>query len=219
MIFTAVMLFWMFIGTLAVGGFSFIMLMILALFTPAMAFLKAKIKKKPLLAVHRPDKKIDYTPATVFYPPLAIHKEYGGFITDPNSVNSAMKGGVSVLPVNSEIGITLDPKILSIIDSLKQNNIQNIEEAEFLANIWIECECGYVGPQKYEIKDIQNEDGNVERKIQLFGCPNFEEEVKHEKPNEEERKPYISGADREKMSAQVQGSSDDTVCTSEDSQL
>ena len=167
----AMIIFYMFLGMATVGGFGLIMMFILALFTPAMPFLKAKMKKMPMLEVHRPDKKIDYTPASKFYPPLAIHKDYGGFIVDPNSVNSAMKGGVSVLPVNSEIGITLDPKILGIIDSLKQNGIQNIEEAEFLANIWIECDCGYSGPQKFEIKDD---------KVLVYGCPNFKGEVKHE---------------------------------------
>ena len=221
MVFTAVMLFWMFIGTLAVGGFSFIMLMVLALFTPAMPFLKAKIRKVPILAARRTDRKIDYTPATKFIQPLAMHKEYGGFIVDPESVYSSLKGGVSILPVNSEIGITLRPQVLEIIDALKNNKIDNIDEAEWLSDHWGQCECGYKG-----IMGLK--DG-------ILICP-IGKEVNHEVKKEEaegrehiEEAPlYVSAKDRggadagEPPGAPGAEHDEDTagaVCTSEDSQL
>ena len=218
MVFTAVMLFWMFIGTLAVGGFSFIMLMVLALFTPAMAFLKAKIRKVPILAARRTDRKIDYTPATKFIQPLAIHKEYGGFIVDPESVYSSLKGGVSILPVNSEIGITLRPQVLEIIDALKSNKIDNIEEAEWLSDHWGECECGYKGVM--EIKDG------------MLICP-IGKEVNHEDKKEEaegsgEAPIYVSAKDSAaadageppaEPEAENEGDTAGVVCTGEDAQL
>ena len=218
MVFTAITLFWMFIGAVAVGGFSFIFLMILALFTPAMAFLRAKIRKVPLLAARRTDRKIDYTPATKFIQPLAVHKDYGGFIVDPESVYSSLKGGVSILPVNSEIGITLRPQVLDIIDALKQNKIENIDEAEWLSDHWGECECGYKG-----IMGLK--DG-------ILICP-LGKEVNHEDKKEEAEeigKPpiYVSSKDRaaaddgEPQAVPRPENEEDAggiVCTSEDSQL
>ena len=166
---------------------------IFLIFTPARTWLRAKFKNLPIIAARRRDRKVHFVLADKYSQGLVTSEEYGSFIVDPDSVYMSKKGGVSMLPVNAEIGLTLKPDVLRMIDGLKRMGIDNIEEAESLNSIWGQCSCGYEGP--LEPKNIGTDD---EPNIVLI-CPNKEEE--HEKPVEEKkeaegRELYVSDKDK-----------------------
>jgi hypothetical protein len=151
------------------------------IFTPAATFLKAKLRHKAIIAARRRDRKIDHRCADEYIQGLVMSKEYGAFIVDPDSVYTDKKSGIPILPVNAEIGITLNPRILRIIDGLKRAGIDNIEDAMKLNSIWGECTCGYEGPMKIvEVED----DGKTVMKLE---CPMNEIDVTPEhKPEQKD---------------------------------
>ena len=98
---------------------------------------------------------------------IATNKIYGAYIVDSNSVSSERKSGCSILPVNAEIGITLDRKTLAIIAGLKRMGFENIEEAERANACYFKCkDCQMEGlaiPTEIMIDD---------KKEIMFRCPN-----------------------------------------------
>ena len=194
LVFTALVLFWMFIGAVIVGGFSTIMLVMIVAWTPALAILKAKLGRMPLLAARRRDRKIHFVKADQYVQGLATSKEYGGFLIDSDSVFTEKKSGVAILPVNAEIGITLSEKVLTMIDGLKRAGIHNIEEAELLAGLYGKCECDYIGPgTPIEIKNAAGEAIGYDAE-----CPIKLKGEEDDKAKEEERPLYVSGNDARK---------------------
>jgi hypothetical protein len=173
--------FYMFLGAAVVATFSTILLVMLVAWTPGVTFLKAKLKKRPLLAARRRDRKIDFRAVDQYIQGLVTSKEYGGFIIDPDSVFNDRKSGVSVLPVNAETGITLSQKTLGIIDGLKRMGIDNIEEAEAIQHRWGRCECEYEGVM--DIEEIKNDDKEVVG-YELV-CPYHNVSIKMNKKEEE----------------------------------
>lgn len=157
----------MFLAPAILAAVFGIMLAILFIFTPARTWLKAKTKNLPIIAARRRDRKIHHVLADRYDQGLVTCKDYGSFIVDPDSVYVSKKGGVPILPVNSEVGITLKPEVLSMIDGLKRMGIDNIEEAEALNALWGLCTCGYEGIMVAE---------KVGDKVNLR-CPNKTEEV------------------------------------------
>lgn len=146
-------LLFMFIMTIApmiIAALLGIMFILYSLFTPARTFLKAKTKHLPVIAARTRDRKIDYHIADSYSQGIVTSKKYGCFIVDEDSVYSSKKGGASILPVNAEIGITLSPRILSMIEGLKRSGFSNIVEAEQYNLLWGICECGYEGVMDFD---------------------------------------------------------------------
>jgi len=139
-------MFFLFLGSAALAAVMTVIVILFVMFTPARTWLGAKIHNKPIIAAMRRDRKIDYHTAKEYAQGLVLSEDYGAFIVDDDSVYLSKKGGVPVLSVNSEVGITLSPKVLRMIDGLKRSGIDNIEEAEELADVWGECDCAYEGP-------------------------------------------------------------------------
>jgi hypothetical protein len=173
----------MFIGlivSMCLAAMFGIFLALLSITTPAWTFFKAKIKHKPLLAARRRDRKIDIHIATSYIEGLAVSSVYNsGYIIDPDSVYTEKKSNVPILPVNAEVGITLSPKVLRMIDGLKRMGYTNIEEAMNANMLYGECECGYEGMMDY----ATNEKGEAlitdgkEGKALTLVCP-YNTEVK-----------------------------------------
>lgn len=153
-----------------------ILLAILFIFTPARTWLKSKTKNLPIIAARRRDRKVHHVLATKYDQGLVTTKEYGSFIVDPDSVYVSKKGGVPILPVNAEIGITLNQRVLAMIDGLKRMGIDNIEDAEALNSIWGVCTCGFEGPMEPEI---------VNKNVVLV-CPYHKKEVRNEESDKKE---------------------------------
>lgn len=165
-------MFFLFIGAAVVAAVFIILFLLICLLTPAATFLKAKLKHKAIIAARRRDRKIDHRCADEYIQGLVMSKEYGAFIVDPDSVYTDKKSGIPILPVNAEIGISLNPKILEIIDGLKRMGIDNIEDAMKLNDIWGKCTCGYEGPMNPT--SVEDDDGKPYVKLV---CPG--EEVKN----------------------------------------
>lgn len=147
---TFFIMFLMFMVSMVFAAVFMIGFMLLALLTPAMTYLKARMKHMPLLAVRRRDRKIHMIRADTYIEGLATCKTYGGYIIDPDSVYSEKKSGVPILPVNAEIGITLSEDVLVMIDGLKQMGYSNIEEAIAANAVYGQCSCSYTGFMDYQ---------------------------------------------------------------------
>lgn len=171
-------MFFMFIGAAILAAIFGIMFMLFLILTPANVFLKAKFKRKPLIAARRRDRKIDIHMADSYEQGLVISKEYGAFIVDPDAVYNEKKTGVPLLPVNAEIGLTLRESTLRMIDGLKQMGIDNIEEAEAYNAQYGICECSYEGLMRFE-KDNEGNPVIVDGQLKLI-CPKEKKEVKDE---------------------------------------
>ncbi len=140
------MLFYMFIGSTGMAAMFGILLALFLLTTPCRTFLRAKLKHRPIIASRRRDKKIDFHMADKYVEGLAVSKKYkSAYIIDPESVFTDSKSGAAILPVNSEIGITLTDDILANMTALKDAGIQNINDAEMRSRLWGICTCGFKG--------------------------------------------------------------------------
>lgn len=167
----------LFIGFIVAGVLAAIMtvLVILAfLLTPVRVWLKAKIRGKSIVEARRRDRKVDLAIGETYIQGLVSTKEYGSFIVDPDSVYTAKKGGISMLPVNAEVGITLSPKVLQIIDGLKRMGFNNIEDAMAYNVLWGRCDCGYEGIMDFE-KDKDSNPILINGNPKLI-CPMLEKE-------------------------------------------
>lgn len=179
------MLWGMFIGAAVLAAMFGIMLFILSYWTPAWSFFKSKLKGQPLLAARRRDRKIDYHRAENYIEGLAVSEKYNsGYIIDPESVYTEKKSGVAVLPVNSEIGITLSPRVLRIIDGLKRMGFHNIEEATAYNMQWGQCDCGYEGMMDFK-KDDKGKPIILEGQLTLI-CPMERKDEEKEARSEED---------------------------------
>jgi len=169
------MMYLMFLGAAIAAAVFGILCAVVFIFTPARTWIRSKIRDKPIIAAMRRDRKVHHVLADSYTQGLVTSKEYGSFIVDPESVYVSKKGGVPILPVNAEVGMTLKPSVLSMIDGLKRMGIDNIEEAESLNSIWGRCACGYEGPMVPKIVG----------KNMILACPN-KEVIEDEEPAEKE---------------------------------
>lgn len=176
------LIFALFIGSVAMNAVLAVLLVIVSLFTPGWSYFKAKIRHQPLLDCRRRDKKIDLHRADAYIEGLAISKKYNAaFIIDPESVYQEKKSGVSVLPVNAEIGITLSDRIMRCIDGLKRMGFSNIEDAETANMLYGKCSCGYEGFMSPVFIKEKNDAGEVINEVfSGLRCPKESEDGKQE---------------------------------------
>jgi len=171
-------MFFMFLGSAMAAAISIILNVVAFVFSPARTWIRAKIKNKPIIAARRRDRKVHHILADDYTQGLVTSKEYGSFIVDPDSVYMSKKGGVPILPVNSEVGLTLRPDVLRMIDGLKRMGIDNIEEAQALEDVWGKCDCGYEGPMK------PVNIGDDKKPEIVLACPYEHTEVKNDDKKE-----------------------------------
>lgn len=160
-----------------IAAMPFVILFVLyRTMTPANLFLKARFGKRPLLQLHRRDRKIDFQPADSYIEGLAVCKKYNaGYIIDRDAADVEKKSGVTILPCNAEIGIVMSDKVLSIISGLKQAGYNSIEEAFSWNARYGTCTCGYEGFMNVIItKDKESGDESY-----TLICPHENKEVEH----------------------------------------
>lgn len=160
----------MFIGALIYAVFTTVIMILMMMFSPGWQFVRSRLKKQPLIAAFRRDRKIDFHRCDKYIEGLATSKKYkSAYIIDPNSVYVDQKSGVSVLPVNLEFGITLSPDILQAFEGLKSMGFDNIEEAEAYNALYGACSCGYNGLMIPVWKT--GPDGAMIEEIDRLKCP------------------------------------------------
>jgi len=116
-------------ASLLFGTLSWIILFFIGMWTNALTELKAKIGRKNLVYIFRPDKRMDVR-ALKFIAGGYEDKEYGDILVSEDSTYVNNKGtGVNI--VYASYGATLPPKVIKGISRLKElgyNNINQLEE-------------------------------------------------------------------------------------------
>ena len=149
-----------FIISAAFAAIFFILCVLFAAWTPALTFFRARLKRNPMLAMYRRDRKIDFCQAT-YTEGMAICEKYKtAHIIDPDSAYVEKKSGVTILLTHPEIGVTFSPGILGIFDALRKKKNKdgsivwdNIEEAEIANACYGQCSCGYEGIMKPVVEE------------------------------------------------------------------
>jgi hypothetical protein len=152
-----------------VMGMSVFLLVITYAFTPAAIFLKAKFGRKDvLMTINRARKAVFQT--VKLSSGLLSTKEEESFITDPEGVTNEQKSGVRLFFADPEIGITLPPKIVKIIQGLQNIKIPNIEVAEKVNHLYRKCMaagCGFLDICEYDFE--HDGQGNITK--ETYTCP------------------------------------------------
>jgi len=139
-------MFILWIITAVLAAIGWVMLTLLGLLTPGFTFLKARLKKKPILRALNPDRKEELIIGEYDEGLAVTSDKKKGFFVDKDAVVTDRKSGVTMLPCNSEIGLTLSQKILEIMAGLKSMGCENIVEAMQYDEIYGRCDaCGYEG--------------------------------------------------------------------------
>jgi hypothetical protein len=149
----------------ATMGFLALSIMLLK-FTPAMSFMRAKLKGQNILMVIRRDRKADFCVGK-YSAGIIETKKYGDYITDPEGVINEKVSGIRFFIASTELGATISPKVAKLIQALQDMKIPNLRIAKMLASQLHLCET--CNEEVFAIP--KQEKGKNDVLVNYFECP------------------------------------------------
>ncbi len=136
-------------------GFFMVLIVLFALKTPAITFLKGFLTGKPIIALKRKDGKWSFSTAK-YSEGILWHK--GGFHQiDPDAVAREKRSGCDFHLALDSIGITLSDKVLMFLKTMKDKfKFKNVDEIIDGINAWRKCNkegCKFVGIPEITFKE------------------------------------------------------------------
>jgi len=150
-----------FLAVFGMAIMELVLLTLICIFTPAVRFFKTWLGGGQLIALIGRDRSMRFLPVKL-EGGMLVHS-HGYHLTDPDSVYFEKKSGKRVMIANEEVGITLSPRIMQMMNSLKAAGFDNIDEAELFNTLYHECRsCGWAGlvvpPQNNPLEEVKDDE-------------------------------------------------------------
>lgn len=155
-----------------------VLLVIIAVKTPAITFLKGFFTGKPIAAIRRKDGKYDFNIGK--YSEGIIWHKYGFHQIDPEAITRERKSGCDFHLGLDSIGITLSDKMMQILRVFRDKyKFKNIDEIKAGLEAWRKCnkeECGFEGIPEVRVTEETStgKKGPLVKKTYEYKCPKCE---------------------------------------------